>query len=319
MKDDNRNKEPMTFWAWLTGQGDPIVATSRLTVTLSILVILSAGVLGFTALRDLFISINLFNPFLGYLFPILFDAAEINFAVTTLNAQLQGDEDRFAWWMVIIFTLLGITANVAHALFAGISGIITMKQTVLAVFATSLFPLTIAFITHSLQNSIKRQIKRNSLVITLARLIDEIEEQQNQLFLLTQRHAQLEQNQLHLKGQMEAERSALAQQKAQLEQDINALKAERRTIKRGTEQSEETNYAEPTADSERKAYAWLAEQVRQGKRNSDINGAELGRAIGTSDSFGRRLKNRLLAQVRMDLGLPEPSVSPNGTHSPDRE
>lgn len=314
MRNDKNNSRFSVLWDWLTGQGDPILATSRLTVTLSILVIFSAGVLGFTALRDLFISINLFYPLLGYLFPVLFDAAEITFAVTTLNAQLQGEDDRFAWWMVIIFTVLGITANVAHAYFAGMSGVITMEQTLLAIFSTSLFPLSIALVTHNLQNSIKRHLKRSTLLKTLAQLNEDIYQGQVALHLLALEDTQREQHHAGVVAQLEAERSALVQQKTLLEQEISGLKAERKTVKRGTDQPAETGYPEPTPDSERKAYWWLAEQVRLGKRNADINGAELGRAIGTSDSFGRRLKNRLLDQVRSDLGIPEPTGQTNGTH-----
>ncbi len=57
---DDKTMESPTVWAWVTGEGDPIKATMRLDVALSIVVIISAGVLGFTALRDLFISIGLF-------------------------------------------------------------------------------------------------------------------------------------------------------------------------------------------------------------------------------------------------------------------
>lgn len=314
MTNYDTNPKPLTLWGWLTGQGDSIQATFNLMVGLSILVILSAGVLGFTALHDLFLSIGLFHWFLGYLFPILFDAAEISFAVTSLNAQLQGEDDRFAWWMVIIFTLLGIGANIAHAISAGMNGMITAEQTILAISFTGLFPLSIALVTHNLQNSIKRYLKRSTAIMTLAKLSDEIQQRQSHLYLLADQQTQWEQQQVQLKAQVEAERSALVQQKAQLEQEITALKMERREVKRGTRQPTETDYAELTPDSERKAYAFLAEQVRQGKRNKEIKGAELGRSIGTSDSFGRRLKNRLLDQVRLDLGIPEPATQPNGTH-----
>jgi hypothetical protein len=293
---------PPSLWGWFSGQGDPVLATSRLTVILSTIVIFSAGILGFTALRDLFISIGLFHPILGYLFPILFDAAEIAFAVSALNAQLQGEEDGFAWSMVVLFTLLGILANIAHAIFAGVSGHINSGQVVLAVIFTSLFPLSVALVTHNLKNSIKRQIKRNAAIKTLIHMMDDIRQAKSQLDILAAQQAQTE-----------AERSALAEQKAQLEQEISALKKERRAAKRGTQGSGEANYTEPSPDSERQAYDILAEQVRQGKRNQEINGTQLGREIGTSASFGRRLKNRLLPQVRQDLDIPEPEPSSNGS------
>jgi hypothetical protein len=283
-----------------------VLATSRLTVVLSGLVIISAGILGFTALRDLFISIGLFHPMLGYLFPILFDAAEIAFAVSTLNAQLQGEEDRFAWSMVVIFTLLGIMANIAHAIFAGLSGVINSEQAILAVIFTSLFPLSVALVTHNLKNSIKRQIRRDEAIRTLNQMVSDIQQGQSYLDLLAAQQVQIE-----------AERSALAEQKAALEQEIKDLKQERRQVKRDNQRSGEKDYAEPGQETERKAYDYLAEQVRQGKRNREINGAELGRVIGTSGSFGRRLKKRLLDQVRDDLGIPEPATQNNGTGPTD--
>ncbi len=285
--------QSITVWRWFSGQGDPILATSRLTVALSFVVIASAGILGFTALRDLFISINLFHPWLGYLFPILFDAAEITFAISILNAQLQGEEDRFAWAMVVVFTLFGIGANVAHALFAQLTGHITSEQAILAVIFTSLFPLSIALVTHNLKTSIKRQLKRNGMMMTLAQLEQGIQEGQLRLQQMTL-----------LNTAIEAEQAKLESQKAALTEDIATLKKERRETKRGTFTPKS---AEPKPETEQKAYVYLAEQVKQGKRNREITGAELGRVIGTSESFGRRLKKKLLDQVRRDLGIPEPT------------
>lgn len=302
-----------TIWGWITGQGNPVLATMRLTVALSIAVILSAGILSFTALYDLFISFNLFNPYLGFLFPILFDAAEVTFAVSTLNAQLQGEEDRHAWRMVIAFTFLGMMANVAHALHAWFSGTITDEQAVLAMIFTSLFPLAVALVTHNLQNAIRREIKRKALATTVAQMTLDIQNRRTELQILIGQRGQLEQKIADLAAHYEAEQTSLAAKKTELEQELAQLKKERRQVKRATRGSAVTQQAEPARETERKAYAYLAEQVQQGKRNQEINGAELGRVIGTSESFGRRLKNKLLDQVRSDLGILEPAASGNGT------
>src|SRR5262245_36923455 len=96
-------------------QTTPIVITTYIAVTAAALVILSAGVLGYTALYDLFVSIGLFSAWLGIFFPLLFDLAEVAAAVAVFNAKLQGEEDRFAWGMVLLFTGLGIVANIGHA------------------------------------------------------------------------------------------------------------------------------------------------------------------------------------------------------------
>lgn len=241
-----------TWWDWITGRGDPILATSRLTVVLSILVIVSAGILGFTALHDLFISIDLFHPVLGYLFPILFDAAEVSFAISTLNAQLQGEENRFSWRMVITFTLLGISANIAHATFAGLSGVISQEQAILAVIFTSLFPLSIALVTHNLKNVIKLRIKRSTLLKTTEHLIHEIQQLQIQQQSLLRHQTQIEQQRAELNQQMdcdrqqgEAELADLIRQKEQLQQEIKSLKNERWAAKRGTDLVNDGIDAEP--------------------------------------------------------------------------
>src|SRR6185503_12470180 len=121
-----------------------ITITTRIAVVCAALVILSAGILGYTALYDLFVSIGLFSAWLGIFFPLLFDLAEITAAVTVFNAKLQGEEDRFAWRMVLLFTGLGIVANIGHAASAWYIGKIDNVQATLAIFATSLFPLSIA-------------------------------------------------------------------------------------------------------------------------------------------------------------------------------
>lgn len=164
----NTNKS--NVFTWITGSGDPITATSRIAVTTAIAVILSAGILGYTALYDLFISIGLFATWLAIFFPLLFDLAEVSAAVSMLNANLQGENDRFSWRLVIAFTLAGIGANIAHAVYAYVAGRIGVGQATLAVFFTSLFPLSVALVTHLLKKVITRDITRHAVVSTLAEL-----------------------------------------------------------------------------------------------------------------------------------------------------
>jgi hypothetical protein len=159
-----------SVFAWITGSGDPITATSRIAVTSAIAVIMSAGILGYTALYDLFVSIGLFAPWLAIFFPLLFDLAEISAAVSMLNANLQGENDRFSWRLVIAFTLAGIGANIAHAVYAHLAGKIGVGQATLAVLFTSLFPLSVALVTHLMKKVIARDITRRAVVSTLVEL-----------------------------------------------------------------------------------------------------------------------------------------------------
>lgn len=148
----------------------PITLTTHITALSAALVILSAGVLGYTALYDLFLSIGLFSAWLGIFFPLLFDLAEVTAAVAVFNAKLQDEDDKFAWGMVILFTVLGIVANIAHAGHAWQIGKIDDSQAILAVFCTSLFPLSVALVTHLVKRVIARDIKRRGHLSSLAEL-----------------------------------------------------------------------------------------------------------------------------------------------------
>lgn len=152
------------------GQLSAINWTTRIAVTAAALVILSAGILGYTALYDLFVSIGLFVAWLGIFFPLLFDLAEVTAAVSVFNAKLQGEDDKFAWGMVIFFTILGIVANIGHGVAAWWVGRIDTLQVILAVFCTSLFPLSVALVTHLVKRVIARDITRRGHLSTLAEL-----------------------------------------------------------------------------------------------------------------------------------------------------
>ncbi|MCL4300560.1 MAG: DUF2637 domain-containing protein [Anaerolineae bacterium] len=199
-----------------------ITITARIAVVCAALVILSAGVLGYTALYDLFVSIGLFAAWLGIFFPLLFDLAEITAALAVFNAKLQGEEDRFAWIMVLLFTGLGITANVGHAVFAWWIGKITTPQVILAVFATSLFPLSVALVTHLIKRVIAQDISRRGVIKTLAELITEIDYKRAELAeLLSQKQDEIDQKQ----SEVDRLNTQLAQTSARLEQVRNELKA----------------------------------------------------------------------------------------------
>ena len=168
--------------------------TTYTAVGCSALVILSAGILGYTALYDLFVSIGLFAAWLGIFFPLLFDLAEVAAAVAVFNAKLQGEEDRFAWGMVILFTLLGIVANVAHASFAWHIGKISDVQLWIAIGATSLFPLSVALVTHLVKRVISRAIARQGTISTLTQLTALIDEKVNAITALRQEEIKLSEN-----------------------------------------------------------------------------------------------------------------------------
>lgn len=159
--------------------------TTYVSVTAAALVILSAGILGYTALYDLFVSIGLFSAWLGVFFPLLFDLAEIAAAVAVFNAKLQGEEDRFAWGMVLLFTGLGIIANIGHATAAWYTGRIDTVQVILAIFATSLFPLSVALVTHLVKRVIARDIARRGHLVSLTGLTAQVDTKRQEVVNLS--------------------------------------------------------------------------------------------------------------------------------------
>lgn len=185
-----------------------ISLTTRIAVISAALVILSAGILGYTALFDLFLSIGLFSAWLGIFFPLLFDLAEVTAAVSVFNARLQGEDDKFAWGMVVLFTILGIVANIGHATFAWYAGKITTPQVIVAIFATSLFPLSTALVTHLLKRVIARSIERAAAVVTLAELTGQAAQARADLDKLTGQIERAEARLLDIRSETNREISA---------------------------------------------------------------------------------------------------------------
>lgn len=203
-----------------------ITITTRIAVVSAALVILSAGILGYTALYDLFVSIGLFSAWLGIFFPLLFDLAEVTAAVSVFNAKLQGEDDKFAWGMVILFTILGIVANIGHAASAWYTGKIDNLQAILAVFATSLFPLSVALVTHLVKQVITRDIARRGFVSTLSELAAQVDKMRAELAgLLNQKQGELDAKQSELdklNGQIEQAQARLDDIKAETKREISA-------------------------------------------------------------------------------------------------
>lgn len=147
-----------------------ILWTTRVSLALAGLVLACAAVLGYTALADLFRAAGLFADWLAWLFPVLFDAMEVAAAVAVFNARLQGEEDRFAWRLVVSFTILGVQANCLHAMSAFIVGRVAGWQMLLAMGMTSLFPVSVALAVHLSKKVIERHMARVGRTARLADL-----------------------------------------------------------------------------------------------------------------------------------------------------
>lgn len=256
----------------LTANNGAITATTRIVAVSASLVILSAGILGYTALFDLFLAIGLFHWSLAIFFPLLFDLAEVTAAVAVFNAKLQGEDDKFAWRMVITFTALGVIANCVHAGHAYYIGKIDQGQVVLAIFATSLFPLSVALVTHLLKRVITRSITRQQTVATLGALTAEVKKKRVVVTDLTTQFDALTNKIEILKSELEH----LLQEKRQLEANKRPKGAK---------------ISQATMD---KARSILRKRVENGE--GIPSGAELGRLLGVSRTSGNKVKNLLMPE-----------------------
>lgn len=142
----------------------PIKYTTNTILILSACSLLSALILSYTSLHHLFNAIGLFHWTLAYLFPLLFDLVEVAAAIAVFHAKLHNEEDEYAWKMVLWFTGLGIIANITHVLYAYGNGLIRWEQGLIGIFATSLFPLSVALVTHLVKRVISREIKPQEIL-----------------------------------------------------------------------------------------------------------------------------------------------------------
>ncbi len=289
---------------------NPINATMLISVIFSFVVLVAAFILGFTALYELFISIGILSSWLAWAFPVLFDFTEVFFAVSLLNSRLQGEDDRFSWMMIVVFTILGIAANSAHVYLAFLETELNLTQAWIAVFATSLFPISIALVTHGLKRIIQRSISRSQLLTTNEHLVQAIADQEEVK----------EQLQTEIQEQREAWETETQQAQARLSdlrQQVAEVKRQLAEAKRMKKVSDITiNISEGT---KAKAYQYLDQCVRDGMTDREINGAEVGRQAGISPRQGLNLKKELLPQVRSDTGFMDPTQTTqaqptNGIH-----
>jgi DNA-binding NarL/FixJ family response regulator len=266
------------FWKWLIRAGDPVTTTTRFIIATAAAVILSAAILGYTALFDLFVSIGLFWWPLAIFFPLLFDLAEVTAAVSVFNAKLQDEDDRFAWSMVILFTILGIAANIAHAAAAWYTGKIDTVQVILAIFATSLFPLSVALVTHLVKRVLARDIARRAVLSTLTELTGQVDKVRAELAeLLSHKQGELD----RLNGQIE-------QAMAKLEQ----LKSKQKAVQ--TAQMHELNAAKLAKMNQRREQ--VLNLVREG-----MNPQAIADELSVSLSTIKRDLAALNGQVRVTL------------------
>ena len=191
-------------------------------------------------------------------FPLILEGGMIVFSLAALRASLHAEPARWPWVLVIGSSLLALAYNVIHAAEWG-----TLAMVLAAM--PSLF-LLLSFETFMSQ--IKAGVKRSGVI----RSISALEEQRGQVVAdLEQVKADFEQ----VKADQQAEKERLEARLLELRSELANLRKEKRS------------FTEVSEDTKSQAINILAQRP-------DISGADLGRALGRSESLGRKLKAELI-------------------------
>jgi len=271
------------FTGWLTTDR-AIDLTTTIAATLGVLFVTITGiVLSYDALWDLAQAAGSINPALTWLWPLTLDALAVVASLNVLWAEIRQERDRYAWTLVIAFTLLSVLFNATHASFDQLLLVHPLAPVIVSGFVGILPPIAAAFALHLLVRLLRRVLERVSVMSSTAALAAK----RNQLAaeLGRDRNAAV------------AERKRLTDLIADLTAKADTLRTELDPLRKGKRQLNQANRpagAETSSETEARAQAILAERYAAGE---EPTGAELGRLLGKSDSLGRRLKRKLWPEV----------------------
>jgi len=272
-----------TLTGWLTT--DKVIdLTTTIAAALGVLFVTITGIiLSYDALWDLARAAGSINPALTWLWPLTLDALAVVASLNVLWAEIRQERDRYAWTLVIAFTLLSVLFNATHASFDQLLLAHSLAPVVMSGFVGILPPIAAAFALHLLVRLLRRVLERVSVMSSTAALAAK----RNQLA------AELERD----RNAAVAERKRLTDLIADLTAKADALRTELDPLRKGKRQLNQPNRpagAEIGSETEARAQAILAERYAAGE---EPTGAALGRLLGKSDSLGRRLKRKLWPEV----------------------
>lgn len=286
--------------------------TTTTTAGLGVLFVTTAGiVLSYDALWELARSAGSINPALTWLWPLTLDALAVVASLNVLWAEIRQERDRYAWVLVITFTLLSVLFNATHANLDRLLALHPLAPAFVSAFVGILPPIAAAFALHLLVRLLRRVLERVRLITGLA----ELTARRNQL---EQQHAQRSALIEDLTGQadrLRAELAALRQEQRNLSQARPPAEPSSRDEVEGASQRSQPAGAVTSPAIEAQARTILAERYAAGE---ELNGAELGRRLGRSDSLGRRLKRKLWPEIVAGTNgtnrrsIPPETVRPRG-------
>ncbi len=223
------------------------------------ILLLVIGVFGFAssylALADL-AQTNHFT--LPSVFPLILEGGMIVFSLAALRASLYAERARWPWVLVIGSSGLALAFNVVHASEWGALAMVLAAMP--SIFLLASF--------ETFMSQIKAGVKRSGIIRSIAALGEQRE----------QVAADLEQ----AKADFEQATADNLAERERLEARLLELRAELANLRK-----EKRSFTEVSEDTRSKAVEILAQRP-------DLSGADLGRALGRSESLGRKLKAELI-------------------------
>ena len=189
---------------------------SRLSNILTIGVVIIAFALSFGALRDLADEVGIVYP---ALYPIMIDAGLVIYNIMALQSSLNGERNRYAWFLIVMATLASVFLNVVHSL----EELPAWLAVILPPAMAAIPPLVIFGAFHLVVLRIEENAKRTRVVKTLTELKTAVADKTAEL------------NKLKTEGQ-----KALATLRSEMENERDRLMTELTDLsqKRDTVQSE---------------------------------------------------------------------------------
>lgn len=192
------------------------LSLSRVSNVLTIGVVVIAFILSFGALRDLADDVGIVYP---ALYPIMIDAGLVIYNIMALQSSLNGERNRYAWFLIVMATLASVFLNVIHSM----DELPTWLSVMLPPAMAAIPPLVIFGAFHLVVLRIEENAKRTRVVQTLTELKTAVSEKTSELDRLkTEGQTTLN----TLRSEMDKEREKLTEETSDLSQKRDTLLSE---------------------------------------------------------------------------------------------
>ena len=192
-----QNPEPSISNAFSLFRSKGVIAISRITAILVILLAVAAFAMSFEALHDLAAKSGAIAPHFSFVFPLAVDGAIVVFSIGALRASLCGEPTKVPMLLVVSVTSLSVIFNISHAPFGLLSCVMAATP-----------PLLLFLAFESLMTQLKSEIGRRGVIASIEELNRQYSEAIERLNILQAKERRLEDQITALSDEKKAKKSA---------------------------------------------------------------------------------------------------------------